>query len=373
MTEKQTQNDSHLGAIDGLKGIGACIIAFFWHYQHFKPQNGSPFFSVFPMSYKHGSFMVELFFMLSGFGMMLGYSERIIGHKISFRDFIVKRLRKIYPPFLFFTLVTIILELAYYHRCGTTFVYGNFDIQHLIYNLLLMQDGFFGKDWSLDAPSWCISICMLCYLLFYLILYRVRNERHGCYVFFGAALLGTNITLSGVDYPLWNSLVGRGIACFFIGAILCTVYRNREKFRYQRLGYVCLGAVIISYLVLRFKPEFMGDFRMAFILGIAPALILAVLFIPWLGAVLGIRPLTYLGSLSIVIYLVHFPVQCAIRTIDEYAGLGLDYSTKAVWLSYAAAVLISSVVYRLVIAKAAEKAVFGFFSKKETSPQKKTA
>jgi peptidoglycan/LPS O-acetylase OafA/YrhL len=131
--------------------------------------------------------------------------------------------------------------------------------------------------------------------------------------------------------------------------------------------------VIISYLVLRFKPEFMGDFRMAFILGIAPALILAVLFIPWLGAVLGIRPLTYLGSLSIVIYLVHFPVQCAIRTIDEYAGLGLDYSTKAVWLSYAAAVLISSVVYRLVIAKAAEKAVFGFFSKKETSPQKKTA
>ena len=366
MSEKQTsQNSGHLSAIDGMKGIGACIIAFFWHYQHFKPENGSPFFSVFPMSYRYGSFMVELFFMLSGFGMMLGYSERIISHTISFRDFIVKRLRKIYPPFLFFTLLTAALELAYCIKCGTTFAYGNFDIQHLIYNLLLMQNGFFGKEWSFDAPSWCISICMLCYLLFYLILSRVKEERHGCYVFFGAALLGTTITLSGVDYPLWNSLVGRGMASFFIGAILCTIYRNREKFRYQRLGYACLGAVIISYLVLRFKPEFMGDFRMAFILGIAPALIIAALFIPWLGAFLGIRPLAYLGSLSIVIYLVHFPVQCAIKTVEEYAGLSLNYSTKTVWLSYAAAVIISAVVYRLVIAKAAEKAVFGFFRKRK--------
>ena len=68
MTEKNNAPKKlHLGAIDGMKGIGACIIAFFWHYQHFKPQDGSPFFSAFPMSYKYGSFMVELFFMLSGF------------------------------------------------------------------------------------------------------------------------------------------------------------------------------------------------------------------------------------------------------------------------------------------------------------------
>ena len=73
------------------------------------------------------------------------------------------------------------------------------------------------------------------------------------------------------------------------------------------------------------------------------------------------------------IYLVHFPVQCAVKVIDEYAGLGLNYSTKAVWLSYAAAVMISALLYRFVIAKAAEKAVFGFFKKKKTSPQKNKA
>ena len=96
--KKTDKKEGRLTAIDGMKGIGACIIAFFWHYQHFKPQNGSPFFSVFPVSYKNGFLMVGLFFMLSGFGMMLGYSERVTGHLISFREFIVKRLKRYIRP-----------------------------------------------------------------------------------------------------------------------------------------------------------------------------------------------------------------------------------------------------------------------------------
>ena len=372
MTENNTKNSSaHFGAIDGMKGIGACIIAFFWHYRHFRPQNGFPMHSVFPMSYDYGSFMVELFFMLSGFGMMTGYFTRVSEHRIGFCEFMGKRLKKLYPPFLFFTALTVILQLVYRSKCGETFVYNNFDIEHLIYNLFLMQDGFFGEGWSFDAPSWCISICILCYLLFYFILYRVKDERHACYVFFATALLGTTIILSGKSYPIWNSLVGRGISCFSIGAILSIVYKNRDRFRSQRLGYACLAAVIASYLVLRFKSEFMGNFRMAFILGIAPSLILAVLFIPWLRKLLSIRPLTYLGSLSIVIYLVHFPVQCAVVTVDKYCGLGLDYSTKPVWFVYAAAVIVSALIYKLFIAKTAEKVILGFFTKNSSSADTK--
>lgn len=371
--KKTDKRDSRLAAIDGMKGIGACIIAFFWHYQHFRPQNGSPFFSIFPVSYKNGYLMVELFFMLSGFGMMLGYSERVTGHLISFREFITKRLKKIYPPFLFFTALTIVLELIYRHRCGETFVYGNFDLQHLFQNLLLMQDGVFGTDWSFDAPSWCISICMLCYLLFYLILYHAKNERRACYVFFGTFLLGMAMILSKKELPLWNSLVGRGFTCFSVGAMLFEVYKYREKFRSQRLGYICLGIAVLSYLAARFRPEFTGDITTAFILGTAPSLILAVLLIPWLRAVLGFRPLAILGELSIVIYLVHFPVQCAIAVLNEYMSLGLDFSTKSVWLSYAAAVLISAAAYRYLISSPAEKLICGFFVKKKTADSKKTA
>lgn len=179
--------------------------------------------------------------------------------------------------------------------------------------------------------------------------------------------------LSKKELPLWNSLVGRGFACFSVGAILFEVYKYREKFRSQRLGYICLGIAVLSYLAARFRPEFTGDVTTAFILGTAPSLILAVLLIPWLRAVLGFRPLAILGELSIVIYLVHFPVQCAIAVLNEYMSLGLDFSTKSVWLSYAAAVLIAAAAYRYLISSPAEKLICGFFTKKKTADSKKAA
>jgi peptidoglycan/LPS O-acetylase OafA/YrhL len=236
-----------------------------------------------------------------------------------------------------------------------------------------MQDGVFGTDWSFDAPSWCISICMLCYLLFYLILYHAKNEHRACYVFFGTFLIGMAMILSKKELPLWNSLVGRGIACFSVGAILFEVYKSRDKFRSQRLGYVCLIIAVLSYLAARLRPEFTGDVTTAFIIGTAPSLILAVLLIPWLRAILGFRPLAILGELSIVIYLVHFPVQCAIAVLNEYMSLELDFSTKAVWLIYAAAVLIAAIVYRYLVSSPAEKLICGFFAKKKAADSKKAA
>jgi len=66
-------------------------------------------------------------------------------------------------------------------------------------------------------------------------------------------------------------------------------------------------------------------------------------------------------------------VQCAIAVLDEYMSLELDFSTKAVWLSYAVAVLIAAIVYRYLISSPAEKLICGFFPKKNTAGSKKTA
>ena len=64
--QAKKQQSQHLYGIDGLKGIGACIVAFAWHYQHFKPQNGSPFYDFITFSYKYGWCMVELFLFPRG-------------------------------------------------------------------------------------------------------------------------------------------------------------------------------------------------------------------------------------------------------------------------------------------------------------------
>ena len=126
-------NEKHINEIDGLKGLGACIVAFLWHYQHFKPEF-SPFYKLMPVAYDYGWAMVELFFMLSGFGMMAGYSDKILNRETTFKAFLLKRIKKIYPIFLFSIVLTIFFNSLYMLITnGQNFIYDNFDLDHLFW------------------------------------------------------------------------------------------------------------------------------------------------------------------------------------------------------------------------------------------------
>lgn len=83
----------------------------------------------------------------------------------------------------------------------------------------------------------------------------------------------------------------------------------------------------------------------------AVGIILSTLYIPWINKLFSLRFFRYLGSLSMEIYLFHFIVQCAIRNIDIYWGLGLNYSARKVWVVYVLATLLVSVIYKHLFAK----------------------
>lgn len=50
--------ENKIKSIYGLKGIGAFVVAFLWHYQHYKPTS-SPFFELFTVSYCYGHYIPE--------------------------------------------------------------------------------------------------------------------------------------------------------------------------------------------------------------------------------------------------------------------------------------------------------------------------
>ena len=89
--------------------------------------HGLPFANIFKWSYSKGYIIVELFFMLSGFGMFLGYNVNISMCQISFKQYIIKRIKKIYPLFFFTLILVTTLEIWYKHLTGKTFVYQHFD------------------------------------------------------------------------------------------------------------------------------------------------------------------------------------------------------------------------------------------------------
>ena len=347
-------NKNNTLCLNGLKGIGALIIAFIWHYQHFAPLYGSPFGSVFPLLYKYGFYMVEVFFMLSGFGMMLGYGEKVLKKEISFPDYIKKRLKKIYPIFFLTLFLTSVLEAFYLKITGETFVYPNFDLYHLILNILCVQNGVFGIDWSFDSPSWCFSICVLLYCIFYFIAYNSKSKNE---IVYKSLFLISFIYILYTTTNIINVLLFKGFLCFCIGIILAFIYEKKEKFNYKLIGWICLLFVVFSIIIMKkYDDKYIGNVQMFIILGFAPALIMASLFNNIVSKVLSCRPLLMLGKIQISIYLFHFPIQCAIKLIDNFYKLGINYSSKYIWIVYALITILVSCVYSFFIdSKLSEK------------------
>ena len=352
----------HLACIDGLKGIGVFIVAFIWHYQHFGPQEGSPFGALFKVSYIYGWSMVDLFFMLSGVGMMLGYGKRVFDKAISFKDFILKRLSKLYPLFIITTILVLVLEFVYRQKVGETFVYPNYDISHAIQNILFLQYGVLGTEYSYNAPSWCIPICILCYCMLYFMISRSKEHQSIIYKFLFTAVIGSALIASGLGYPILNTAVGRGIAGFSIGVLLTFIYEKRDSFKSFKLGMCCLIFLLASYLVIRFKSfDYLGDPTLAMTLGFGPMIILSTLFVPWQNVFMRNPVLRFLGTISWDVYLLHFPVQCVIKIIDVYMDLGINYSSRVTWIVYVAATLVVSSIYHYLLSKRTEKFVLSFF------------
>ncbi len=338
-------------ALDGMKGIAACIVAFVWHYQHFGVMGAdSPLYTFLKASYDYGWLMVELFFMLSGFGMMMGYKDRITEGKLSFPAFFFRRLGKLYPLHLATLLIVTVLEGVYLSKTGTTFVYPNFDLYHFALNVLCMQNGFFGTEWSFNSPSWCLSIFLILYTLFYCIIRKGKKDTVIVISFGVTFLLGGLILFAGWNLPVANELTARGLLCFSVGVILYYIYRNRERLPWKLIGVMSFLLCIGIYVFVRLRGwEAVGNVRMQFILSTGPLLILSLLFFKPLNLVVGSKPFAWLGSISMDIYLLHFPVQCAIRVMDLHFNWQLDYASISVWLVYGIAVLLVATINRKCI------------------------
>ena len=235
------QELQRIPAIDALKGLCALIIAFIYHYRHFGQDSAVSTF--FELGHDYGYLLVDLFFTLSGFGIALGYQDKILNHEISFVSYIKKRLARFYPTHLITLLLVLIFQGLFFGKNGSFFIYQNNDAEHFFFNLLLLQNGVFGTEWSFNAPSWCLSIFVICYVVFFeIICYKSTSVKYligKCIIVCVVGLL----FIVGSSYPIMNSQIGRGLAGFSIGIILFNLYKNRNKVR---------GVSEISFVILFF-------------------------------------------------------------------------------------------------------------------------
>lgn len=223
--------------LDSLRGIAAFIIAFIWHYKNFNVEGSYPLSNVLKPFYTYGNLMVEMFFMISGFVMSYCYKEKIMCAKINFNDYIIKRIKHLYPLHLITLLAVTIVQLIIKFNTGSTFGCGGFDLYHFLLNFFCIQVGWIDNVYTFNAPAWSISVEIFCYIVFYYILARGKNYL----VYYGAGIIiGLSVLVMNWYYPIFNVPMGRGISCFLIGCILYELYLKFKEKQNKLCMYVCM-------------------------------------------------------------------------------------------------------------------------------------
>lgn len=345
--EKRTRLDS----FDGIKGICACVIAFVWHYQHFAPEV-YPFSSVLKLFYDCGLYAVEIFFVLSGFGMMIGYGEKIGNGKVTFAQYILKRIRKIYPLMIITTVVVAVLQYFYLQKAGCIFQYPteNYNVFYFVLNLLGLQNGIINMNFSFNAPTWFISVLMVCYVVFYGVVKLCRSSR-GLLSAVSAAVIAAGLVpvYLNLTLPVINFHIGRGLAAFFMGVLLAIFYKSELNISRPVIGYVSLVILAAAVVVaLTAGYGYFGNPAAFCILVIAPLIVLASVYVTYVYRLLSLPPLRYLGRISMYIFMWHFPIQIVWKLIPLYTDISIGFGGRKVWVLYALSVLLFAALYERV-------------------------
>lgn len=232
MMEKQEKG--HIYGLDGLKALGCCAVAFFWHYQHFGNDFTPPLYNVLFLLYQSGGIAVELFLLISGFTMHMTYFSRIQGGELSFPQYIFRRLRKIWPVAMVTLIIVTVGELWYRSLTGETFVVENFDIYHFVLNCLLLQAGWWENSYSFNSPAWFLSTLLLCYVVYYLLV-RATGKNKAVFHIACLGIVGVGIMCLTMNCQLpflHAGFAARGYICFYGGCFYMIYTQGKSKHQF---------------------------------------------------------------------------------------------------------------------------------------------
>lgn len=239
--------------LDMLK-VFATILIVFHHYQQdaqgITGQNFSCFVNFYGGTFYFG-YMVELFFLISGM-CMFPYIQKI-AQGLTFYEFYARRAARLLPLMAVSGAVSAVL-LVFYNKIysGNNYCLGTPSLFGVLIQSLGVHDGWVFSNPSLNNPTWYCSVLMLCYAIFFGIVYwsgRFRVSPVFGMLFF--MFLGCGINTYGINLPFLNSSSSRGFYGFFAGVLLATVMPKLQAWRYSAIASLLI--VVLFFADFRCK------------------------------------------------------------------------------------------------------------------------
>lgn len=294
-------------------------------------------------AFRGGFLGVDVFFVISGFLITRKIRQDLESGTFSFRGFYDRRARRILPGLLFVAMVSTALALIFMLPYSLKNFGESLTATMLSANniLLLLTSGY----WSLAAEfkplyhTWSLGVEEQYYLLAPLILYVcfriVSNPVRATVALLGMLLAASLIATAVSDNREFTFLLLMSRAWeLLVGALLALSAAPQQPRPW--LAAFGLALVLASYVF-------------PYVLGVNQALVVAVPVIgvalviryshpgTFIGRLLAIRPLTFLGLISYSVYLWHQPILAFLRLGSSEAPtplLQLLLSLLAIPLGY---------------------------------------
>lgn len=214
-------------SLDSFRGLAAIVVVLY--HSGFVVTSKSQFVA-------NSAIFVDFFFILSGFVMAFAYLKRIQAG-ISFRQFVLLRIGRLYPLHLFTLLIWLLYVLLKgyaYHIIGLGSVdpFQRDNPYTFVTNLLLINGLGLHDYLSWNHPAWSISVEFYTYILYFLaiVTFTIKSERW----FFGASSLFAYALLYFVsDSSLLNVTnfgILRCVGGFSLGVCLYSLYKRNDSF-----------------------------------------------------------------------------------------------------------------------------------------------
>ncbi len=348
---------SKIEELDSIRGIAAVLVVLY-HMPAWNPW-------LHGIRAIHNSYyMVDLFFVLSGFVMNLNYGDRLRNGKDLVR-FQLLRLGRLYPVHLVFLLVAL-LTAASGLLASTIFglqipngsALKGTTVATFVEQLLLVHSlGFFRIEHPLNLPCWSISVEFYTYLVFGLLclIPWLRTRLSTFALLAGVSLVCLSL---GADSAGDFSQILQCFAGYFMGCLLASLVARYPGFCPRGSA---LAALLLMALFLCFKTDPRFDVTIFFL---SALLVVAVVASPGgvTKTILRHRALKFLGLISYSIYMSHtFVLWCCnqfvrlVLRVPEAVADGISTPQLTIWgalawygIAVAGTIALSAVVFKYV-------------------------
>lgn len=272
--------------ITGLKAISIMMIVLMHVACNGEYQiNGLVFNSII----KNLSVLIELFFMLSAFGMCCGYYQKVKNNEISLKDFYLRRYMKILP---FFAAI-VIFDLLYSGLSGE-------NIFEAFLNLTLTFGLFPDATLGIVSVGWTLGVIFAFYILFPFFVFLLWNKKSAWISLAGFYL----ISIFGDRYldlgkEMYYANIMRWLYIFIIGGLIF-LYKDCLIKVFKKRSYLLLILLVGTVASEIFWHQQAGN-------KIILLMFIILLIYSFAGndKVFGNRPLVFLGNYCLEIYLSH--------------------------------------------------------------------